>query len=69
VLAGNKHKKIGETEMAKCGSKTEVFSRVCGYHRPVKNWNKGKQEEFAGRKTYTVNNAHSIAGKETVKVA
>ena len=55
--------------MSKCGSKTEVFSRVCGYHRPVKNWNKGKQEEFAERKTYTINNAHSIAGKETVKVA
>ncbi len=38
--------------MAKCGSKTEVYSRVCGYFRPVTNWNKGKKEEFKDRKTY-----------------
>lgn len=38
--------------MAKCGKTTEVFSRVTGYHRPVKNWNKGKQEEFKDRKVY-----------------
>jgi ribonucleoside-triphosphate reductase len=30
----------------------EIFSRVCGYHRPIKNWNKGKQEEFKERKNY-----------------
>lgn len=36
----------------KCGMKTEIFSRVCGYHRPVKNWNKGKQSEFKDRKEY-----------------
>jgi anaerobic ribonucleoside-triphosphate reductase len=28
---------------------TEVFSRVSGYFRPVKQWNKGKQEEFLER--------------------
>jgi ribonucleoside-triphosphate reductase len=38
--------------MSKCGAKTEVYSRVCGYHRPIKNWNKGKQEEFRERKAY-----------------
>jgi len=38
---------------SKCGQKTEVFSRVCGYHRPVTNWNKGKQEEFKDRKLYS----------------
>ena len=38
--------------MSKCGSRTEIFSRVCGYHRPVRNWNKGKQEEFYDRKTF-----------------
>ncbi|HOK04304.1 MAG TPA: anaerobic ribonucleoside-triphosphate reductase [Victivallales bacterium] len=38
--------------MAKCGMKTEVYTRVCGYHRPVRNWNRGKQEEFKERKTY-----------------
>ena len=38
--------------MAKCGEKTEVYSRVCGYFRPVANWNHGKREEFKDRKTY-----------------
>ena len=26
--------------------KTEVYSRVVGYYRPVQDWNRGKQEEF-----------------------
>ena len=38
--------------MAKCGKKTEVYSRVCGYFRPVANWNRGKQQEFKDRKVY-----------------
>ena len=37
-----------------CGLKTEIFSRVSGYHRPVSNWNKGKKEEFADRLTFDV---------------
>ena len=40
--------------MAKCGEKTEVYSRVCGYFRPVSNWNKGKKEEFKDRKLFEV---------------
>ncbi len=40
--------------MATCGEKTEVYSRVCGYFRPVSNWNKGKKEEFHDRKTFKV---------------
>lgn len=32
----------------------EVYSRVVGYYRPVRNWNKGKQEEFKDRKEYVV---------------
>lgn len=36
----------------KCGEKTEVYSRVVGYFRPVANWNKGKREEFLERKMY-----------------
>lgn len=40
--------------MSKCGAETEVYSRVVGYHRPVKNWNKGKKEEFKERKTFKV---------------
>ncbi|MCD4813734.1 anaerobic ribonucleoside-triphosphate reductase [bacterium] len=33
----------------KCTEKTEVYSRVVGYFRPVQQWNKGKQEEFKDR--------------------
>ena len=35
-----------------CGEKTEVYSRITGYYRPVQNWNDGKREEFSERKEY-----------------
>ncbi|MGC8971835.1 MAG: ribonucleoside triphosphate reductase [bacterium] len=38
----------------RCGAETEVYSRVVGYLRPVKQWNRGKQEEFKLRKTFSV---------------
>lgn len=38
----------------RCQSPTEVYSRVVGYLRPVKQWNSGKQAEFENRKTYRV---------------
>ena len=38
--------------MSECGEKTEVYSRVVGYLRPVNNWNAGKKEEFSLRKAY-----------------
>lgn len=41
-------------ECEKCGAETEVYSRVVGYLRPVKQWNKGKQTEFEMRKTFKV---------------
>jgi ribonucleoside-triphosphate reductase (formate) len=37
-----------------CGQETEVYSRVVGYLRPVKQWNDGKQSEFVMRKTFSV---------------
>jgi len=39
-----------------CGSKTEVFSRVVGYIRPVQHWNRGKQEEFKQRLEFKITN-------------
>jgi len=36
--------------------KTEVYSRVVGYIRPVDQWNKGKQAEFKDRKAFIVEN-------------
>ena len=37
-----------------CGKETEVYSRITGYYRPVKNWNDGKLQEFKDRQTYNV---------------
>ena len=37
-----------------CGQEAEVYSRITGYYRPVKNWNDGKSQEFKDRKTYDI---------------
>ena len=37
-----------------CHEETEIYSRVVGYLRPVKQWNNGKQAEFDIRKTFKV---------------
>ncbi|MBP5342309.1 ribonucleoside triphosphate reductase [bacterium] len=37
-----------------CGKETEVYSRITGYYRPVKNWNAGKTQEFKERKVYNI---------------
>ena len=45
----------GEQETCtKCDQKTEIYSRVVGYLRPVKQWNDGKQAEYGNRKTFRV---------------
>ncbi len=35
-----------------CGEKTEVYSRITGYYRPVQNWNDGKSQEYKDRRVY-----------------
>jgi len=40
--------------MAKCEAKTEVYSRVVGYFRPVASWNKGAKERFKDMKYFAV---------------
>lgn len=43
----------GEHEVCpNCGEECEVYSRIVGYIRPVKQWNKGKKAEFKNRKTF-----------------
>lgn len=37
-----------------CGKKTEVYSRITGYYRPVQNWNDGKSQEYKDRKVYNI---------------
>ncbi len=45
-----------------CGEKTEVYSRITGYYRPVQNWNDGKSQEYKDRKVYNIEN--SVLKKE-----
>ena len=40
-----------------CGEKTEVYSRITGYYRPVQNWNDGKSQEFKDRVVYDIDNS------------
>ena len=37
-----------------CGAKTEIYSRITGYYRPVQNWNDGKLQEYANRTEYDI---------------
>ena len=55
-------------ECPECGAKTEVYSRITGYYRPIANWNDGKTQEFADRKTYDIENSH-IEGHSHIKKA
>ena len=41
-----------------CGEEAEVYSRITGYYRPVKNWNDGKAQEYKDRKVYDIANSH-----------
>jgi ribonucleoside-triphosphate reductase (formate) len=46
-----------------CDSETEVYSRVVGYLRPVKQWNDGKRAEFSMRKTFRVTGNRAVEGE------
>lgn len=50
-----------------CNQETEIYSRVVGYLRPIKQWNPGKQAEFDMRKTYKTldQTIHADMGAET----
>ena len=42
-----------------CGKDAEVYSRITGYYRPVRNWNDGKAQEFIDRREYVISKAGS----------
>ncbi len=66
LLSGEQYMpyQVAGKEFAKCAvcheaepllrnyQKSEVYSRVVGYIRPVEQWNKGKQAEFKDRLEY-----------------
>jgi ribonucleoside-triphosphate reductase len=46
---------VGEVyQCPHCSEKTEVYSRITGYYRPVQNWNDGKTQEFKDRVVYDI---------------
>lgn len=40
------------------GTQTEVYARIVGYYRAVRNWNKGKADEFKHRKMFTLEDSN-----------
>ena len=50
-----------------CGAPAEVYSRITGYYRPVKNWNDGKSQEFEDRVTYKIDDKDCACKKEELK--
>ncbi len=51
-----------------CGEKTEVYSRITGYYRPVQNWNDGKSQEFKDRKVYDLEKSELRAPATPIRV-
>ena len=52
-----------------CGKEAEVYSRITGYYRPVKNWNEGKTQEYKNRTTYDMGSSvlkHSQQAAEKI---
>ncbi|MBQ3066257.1 MAG: ribonucleoside triphosphate reductase [Clostridia bacterium] len=55
-----------------CGEKTEVYSRITGYYRPIQNWNDGKAQEYKDRKVYNIGTSrltHEGVREETAEQA
>ncbi len=50
-----------------CGKETEVYSRITGYYRPVKNWNDGKAAEYKNRRTYEVESEKKEGSERTCR--
>ena len=46
------------------GTETEVYSRIVGYYRAVRNWNKGKRDEFEHRKMFSLENPENSRQKK-----
>jgi ribonucleoside-triphosphate reductase len=45
------------------GTPAEVYSRIVGYYRSVRNWNRGKREEYGERQLYRINESHAVSSR------
>ncbi len=41
-------------EKKHCKEKTEIYSRVVGFFRPILQWNPGMREQYRKRKNYNI---------------
>ncbi|MDR2246734.1 MAG: hypothetical protein LBE17_08750 [Treponema sp.] len=53
----------GEALSRAQGTPAEVYSRIVGYYRSVRNWNRGKREEYDERKLFCVPNDSEVRTK------
>ena len=63
----NEIRELKEQYVTVRGTDTEVYTRIVGYYRSVRNWNKGKRDEYNQRKLFTQPDKTSL--KEAVKTA
>ncbi len=60
VCSDHGYLKGEQKECPSCGNETEVYARIVGYYRPVKNWNKGKAEEYCERRLFSTNPSGNV---------
>ena len=49
------------------GTPAEVYSRIVGYYRSVRNWNRGKREEYGERQLYRINESRAAVSSRPVQ--
>ena len=62
-IINNEINELKEKMLSVKGTDTEVYTRIVGYYRSVKNWNKGKRDEYNKRKLF------SQPGKPSIREA
>ena len=67
VCSKHGYLKGDHSKCPKCGGEVEVYSRITGYYRPVKNWNDGKAKEYKMRKEYNIKNSSCKKVEEKVE--
>lgn len=51
------------------GTRTEIYTRIVGYYRSLKNWNKGKREEYDHRVTFEPGENRSVTRPADAPIA
>ncbi|MCG8453794.1 MAG: thiol reductase thioredoxin [Spirochaetales bacterium] len=64
----NQIHELKEQRQAVRGSETEVYARIVGYYRSVRNWNRGKKEEYGKRVNYNRFEKHMVQETPQLKV-